>query len=49
MKTTNEQIRPITQNSSTYLRLTNNTNYNALTQHVQRTISQLITYVSINF
>jgi len=25
MKTTNEQIRPITQNSSTYHRLTNNT------------------------
>jgi len=36
MKTTNEQIRPITQNSSTYHRLTNNTNNNALTQHVLR-------------
>ena len=34
MKTTNEQIRPVTQNSSTYHRLTNNTNNNALTQHV---------------
>jgi len=38
MKTTNEQIRPITQNSSTYHRLTNNTNNNALTQHVLRII-----------